>query len=218
MAQLEVSPSGARRRHDLCALDADPETSTGWRGAELDRRVAGGPAHGRWRPVRRGRGRCQGETPRRGEGAPPAGAHSSRSSSSPEAGKAATQHGQRASAGDTRDRRPTRFRGQTGARGRHHKAEAAQASVGRRLGAARGACGEPSTSSRAGTGACPGVARSLPRRQAGWSERGHPPAAPNLVAKRGLREPRGTRSPGGSAASAWRRRWSPPPSLPPRTT
>ena len=216
MAQLEISPSGPRRRHDLCPLDADPETPTGGRGAELDRRVAGGPAHGRWRPVRRGRGRSQGETPRRGEGAPPPGADGS-SSTPAAAGKAATQHGQRASAGDSRHRRPTRFRGQTGARGRHHKAEAAQASVGRQLGCARGASREPSASSRAGTGLCPSLAGSLFCRQARWSQRGHPPAAPNLVAKRGLRGPRGTRSPGGSAASAWMRRWSPPPSSHPRT-
>ena len=209
MAQLEVSPCGPRRRHDLCPLDADPETPTGRRGAELHRRVAGGPAHGGRRPLCRRRGRCQGETPRRGQAAPSPGACADGHRSQTPAGKAPTQHGQRAGPGDPCPRRPTRLTrlsGQARAGGRHHETEAAQASVWRQLGSARRACRERGASSRAGSG-CAGFARSLPCRQARWTERRDPAAPPDLEARPGLREPRGTRSPGGSAASAWRRRW-----------
>lgn len=198
MAQLEVSPCGPRRRHDLRPLDAHPETPTGRRGAELDRRVAGGPAHGGRRPVRRRRSRCQGETPRRGQGAPSPGACANGHRSPPAAGKAATQHGQRANPGDPcprRPTRPTRLRSQAGAGGRHHTEEAAQASVGRQLGSARRACREHGASTRAG-GGCASCAGPLPCRQARWPERRDPAPAPNLEARPGPPASPGTRSPG----------------------
>ena len=59
VGELEVPKAGSGRGHDLRPLDAHPEASGGGWIQDLDRRVAGGRAHGRRRDVRRGRGRRQ---------------------------------------------------------------------------------------------------------------------------------------------------------------
>jgi hypothetical protein len=196
MAQLEVSPPGPCRRHDLRPLDADPEAPASRRGADLDRRLARGPAHRRRRPVRRGRGRGQGEAPRGGEGAPPPGTRRRRRRNSQAAGKAATWCAdERAGAGDRRDRGTTRFSGQAGAGGRPREAKAAAAACGRNAGSPRGAC----RGSRTGTGSCSSssLARPLRRHRAWRPEPGHPAPTPHVKARPGLPAPPGTRSPFG---------------------
>jgi len=57
VGQLEVPEARAGRRHHLRPLDADPEASARRLSQDLDRRVACGRAHHRWRHVRRGRRR-----------------------------------------------------------------------------------------------------------------------------------------------------------------
>ena len=217
MAQLEVSARGPRRRHDLCPLDTDPEAPSRGRGADLDRRLAGGRPHRGWRSVRRRRGRGQGEAPRGAEGAAPPGARSGSRHAPQTAWKAATcGAGQRAGAGDPRDRGATRFCGQARAGARSGEAAEAEAPFERHVGAARGAFG-CSICACLRTASCPGSSLASPLRghRARRPEPGHPPPPPNLgpepnsasdatraprvgtrTSRRGLPASPGTRSPG----------------------
>jgi len=61
VAELEIPPGHPRGRHDLRALDADPEAAPGGRRAFFDRRLEGRRPHRGRRALRRGRGRRQGQ-------------------------------------------------------------------------------------------------------------------------------------------------------------
>jgi hypothetical protein len=205
MAQLEISPPGPRRRHDLCPLDADPEAPSGGRSANLDRRVAGRPPHRGRRAVRRRRGRSQGEAPRGSHGPPAAppracGCWSGRCTPQ-EAGQAAAGTSQRAVAGAAPDRGATRLRSQAGKAGGAGQEATPQEAVERNGGSRRGVSREPWARCSRTLFSCSHSERAEPcDGGAGRPEQRHPALAPakaNLgseSSKPGLPAPPGTRS------------------------
>ena len=225
MAQLEVPPGGPCRGHDLRPLDADPKEGTRRGLVDGDRGLARGRPHGCRRALRRRRGRGQRIAQGSGKGAGTCrGAdrrHRRGAGCAPE--QAPPPSGSRGRQGRNGAQSPGTGRNgsrhiRAGARTRCGRAPTPPAPAVARLNASPKwrRCGERCTGgsatsaacSRCQRGRCPGACRGELGKPPDTRDPASPPALDLRTSLRpGLPAPPGTRSRGGSAGSAWTRRW-----------